>query len=47
MEKMWYIYTMEYDLAIEKKTTSWNLQINIWNLKSHPEWGNLDPQRQT
>jgi hypothetical protein len=22
MEKMWYIYTMEYDLAIEKKTTS-------------------------
>lgn len=46
LKKMWHIYIMEYYSAV-KKITSWDLQANgLTRKKNHPEWGNLDSERE-
>jgi hypothetical protein len=43
---MWYLYTIEYYLAIKNKDIM-KFEVKWMELETiyHPEWGNTDPER--
>ena len=48
IKKMWNIYTMEFYSAIKKNNDIMKFAGKRVELeKSYPEWGNLDPERET